>query len=253
MTTRVVFIAFWLLTAFAFGPRSAGATNILIPAVEITSLGHRYFPSINNPPFTEIHDQVDLPCGSGLGSCSSPGFSAAILNGDTIEIRFEAPTGEQFRVFHDPGLLVEVFQLYPLWISGTGDIASVFSPATISFENLSGTAPTGSVETNQFFVGNSGLSVGGSWRSAVTGDFTFTAVSFVFSVNNSPPGSLAAFGSAFSDVFPSFAVSGLGAPGYPDETLMQLEAIPEPAPGLLLAVGVALLAAGRRGRRPLQR
>jgi hypothetical protein len=245
MLLRRVFIA--LLASVAFGAPFASATTIVVPAVEVTSLGHRYIPAPTAPSvLREIHDQVDFPCGSGPGTCSSAGFSAAISNGDTVEIRFEAPAGQQFHVFHQTDLILQRFQFHAFWFS-VNDLASTFAPATVSFENLSGTAPTASL--NQFFVSNAGGAVGGSWHGDVTGDFTFTAVSAVFSVSNSPPGSLLAYGSVSSDVFPSFATSGAGPLSVPDRTLMQLEAIPEPATGLLLAMGVALLAAARAQRR----
>jgi hypothetical protein len=244
---RRVFVA--LLASVAFGARFASAAHIVIPAVEVTSLGHRYIPAPTAPSvLIEIHDQVDFPCGSGPGTCSSAGFSAAISNGDTVEIRFEAPAGQQFHVFHEPGLLLQRFQLHAFWFSAS-DVTGTFTPPTVSFENLSGTAPIVSPPDSRGFVSDAGGAVGADWMGDVIGDFTFTAFSVVFSVNNSPPGSLLAYGPVSSHQFPSFATSGAAPLGFPDRTLMQLEVIPEPATGLLLAMGVTLLAAARAERR----
>jgi len=220
----VLFVSTFI--AFALSALCAEALPIIIPlpTVQITSLGHRYTsdPTTSNKA---ISDGVDFQCGSGEGTCSTSGFSAAIANGDEIVIRYEAPSGQRFHVFRRSALSSEGFEVFAEWVA-SGDRVSVFTHASVNFENLTGTAPT---ETyNEFGISDAGVAVFSEWQSNVTGDFTFTALTFTFTVNNSPPGATASFGPVQGLASPAFGAAGTGTPTTPDQVVMQLEPIPPP-------------------------
>jgi hypothetical protein len=227
------------------------AATINIPAVQITSLGHNY--SMPAPGQTEIEDLANFPCGSGLGTCSSSGFSAAIANGDTIVMRFEAPSGERYHVFDDSALANEYLTVIAGWQAGGGGTGNVFSQAVVNFENLTGSAPIAEID-NQFIVTDTGAAVAGLFERQITGgDFTFTALTFTFQVSNSPPGATASFGAVgvpFNITGPAlFGALGGSQLTQPDQILMQLEPIPEPSTALLLSAGLMSLAVRHRRAR----
>jgi len=230
--------------AFALSALSANALPVIIdvPTVQITSLGHRNFIDTSTGDRT-ISDGVDFACGSGEGTCSSSGFSAAMANGDEIIIRYEAPAGQRFHVFQDSALSSDAFIVFAEWVAANDQVHTL-THAVVNFENLSGTAPT---ETfNTFGVSDAGVAVFSEWESKVTGDFSFTALTFTFNVNNSPPGQTAIFSPVSGLASPSFGAGGTGVPTVPDQIQMQLEPVPEPSTALLLTAGVVGVAAMRR-------
>ncbi len=207
---------------------SAGAATIVVPTVTITSLAHRSLVL----PFQQlqISDGVDFPCGSGGGSCSSAGFSASILHGDTIQARFEAPAGQRFHVFRAAVLSQQQFSVAASWVAPSDGISTRVAP-TVVYENLTGVAPTSSYTWSG--VGDAGAAVAISWIGDVSADFTFTAISFSFPVNNTPPGALLAFPPVGSFASFSFTSGGSGFLGTPDATMMTLEPLaPECSNGI---------------------
>jgi len=187
---------------------------------------------------------------SGRRACSGPGFTAAISNGDEIIITIEAPSGEQFHVFHDVNLASDSLTIAPNWQAATGD-TEVFSTAVLNLENLTGTAPNFILPgpNCQGGVGNAGVRVSGACVANVIGDFTFTGLTLSFNVTNSPPGQTAFFGSVLAGAEGGFVLTAGGPAGLEtnrNAIQMQLEPVPEPSTALLRTAGVVGVAAMRR-------
>jgi len=198
--------------------------TIVVPTVTISALAHRYSPGDFAFPVTGISDGVDFPCGgSGGGTCSGAGFSASIQQGDVVQMRFEAPSGQRFHAWKRAGLTTEQLFVNGVWFAAS-DAISTFSDPVVTFESASGPAPT--AVDHWAGVGNGGHVIEVLWDGTLAGDFTFTAVSFRFTVANAPPGSLFTYGPVTAYQSFSFGIGGSGPNGTPDQSVMQLEPAP---------------------------
>ena len=211
---------------------SANADLVLLPDITVTSLGHLN----SNDPFFGGTTIFDGAGGYVGGSISAPTFTGQIHNGDTVTERIVAPAGEQFVVHYIPGLNMSLNVNFQ-WLAG-GDGTSGSPSQTISFENLTGTAP--STSYTFFGVGNAGNAILGQYQGTVTGDVSFTSFDVSFPVSSSPPGNTVTYSlrtdSPVFDVFGGTQMSGF------DATLLSIEsvqAVPE-APAWLAMAAVAL-------------
>ena len=204
-------------------PRLASSDPVVVvPAVQISSLGHFYEPW--TPGFVQMGDGVSFPCGAVFGTCSGPGFTAAIETSSTIHLRFEAPPGYRFRVTYDPEFVYQAFLIDASWEAGASDTnTSPHGVATAAFENLSGTPPEDG--SNEAWVSDNGEFINLSHEFILTGDFTFTAVSFTFTPTHALPGTAKTYGGVVSSSQRSFVAGGVAATGAPDRGVLSLEPI----------------------------
>ena len=206
-----------------------------------------------------IADGVTFPCGSGIGTCSGPGFAATIETGETIAIRFEAPPNQRFHVTRHADLPSQQFVVDAVWQTGVGDTISTSVYAPVVFEGLSGTPPVDSY--NFAGVGNAGEAIRLIRHFEVVDDFTFEAATFTITPTNALPGVLKTYGSVGSFSEPSFYSGGSGNPGTPDAVLMSLESVATHVPllgttgrgVLVLALFAATALAGRGWTRKIPR
>jgi hypothetical protein len=210
--------AFALISALSVF--NASAETINIPPVEITSLSHfAWYNSLED--MGGVSDTVTFP--SGPGTFSGPGFTAAIGNGDTVVARFEAPAGKAFVVTHHPTAPFNTFSFYAEWRTGEADWGSYSSVGTITFENLTGTAPT--EVSKQFMVSDNGKAISLNAQFNVIGDFEFTAIKITFTVSQPLADISRTYLSVDSSSSPSFGTyAGTAVFGGPvaDQTVMAI-------------------------------
>ena len=171
-----------LLMVLPIATRGIGASTINIPPVTITQLAHFYNIQISNI----VYDGISIP-GSGY---TSSGFTATILQGDVVTIRFQAPPGKKFVVHVPRSLYGEQFYVDTYWIS-IGDGATYTYPHTVVFENFHGVAPT---ETYTYVgVSERGRAVLFEKTYDVNGEWEFTAMQVTMQVSRPIPPELNTF------------------------------------------------------------
>lgn len=212
-TTRIT-IPITLVTSAAGLCTMAMAETINIPAVEIVELTHDHF---NNSGQTITRDAVTFPCVAN--ACSGPGFTASIGTGDVLIARFEAPTGHRFVVTRQPGGNQFLF-FNARWRTGGGDVGSVASPTTITFEHLVGPAPSSNF--TQSIVFDNGQAISTQADFLVHNDFSFTAIQVQISVNQSLPDLSRTYLAVQSSSVPSFGSSRLVFGSAENAVLMQI-------------------------------
>lgn len=191
---------------------TAGAETVSVPPVVISSLTH----SFNG---TTTTDGVLFPCTGD--TCSGPGFEASIGQNDTIAIRFEAPAGKRFVVIKQPGGTQEFF-FHARWHTGAGGGSpGMFQTNTATFENLTGTPPTSISSQHTVFSNGSPIQCNGVFT--VNDTFTFTAITLEFTVVQSVPDILRAYGEVFAPFTPAFGSTRVTDGSAPDATLMVIE------------------------------
>src|SRR5262249_47430053 len=157
------------------------AANIVVPPVTITSLTHLVQ---NSPPYTA--DSVAFSCGGGVvGTCTSSGFTATILQGDTVQLRFQPPAGQRFHVEYNPAFSTQAILVDAMWRAAS-DVSGTITPPTVTLENLNGPAPV--QLSGAASVGNGGKTITVDWAATVSADVTFTAIIVSFAVANATPG-----------------------------------------------------------------
>ncbi|MBK7876612.1 MAG: hypothetical protein IPJ77_12845 [Planctomycetes bacterium] len=192
----------------------------LVPPVVISTLAHEHFVQAGPPQQTFTRDAVQFPCAAG--ACNGPAFSASIGQNSNLVVRYEAPTGFKFVLTRAPGG-TQYFTAWAYWQTGTNDVISNFPTASISFDDLTGPAPTSTYSLNA--VSNNGHAIVSENDFLVSGGCTFTALQVEFSVGHALAAQLRAYGAVNSYSAPSFGstrvVPGLAA----DATLLTLEPI----------------------------
>jgi hypothetical protein len=163
-------------------------------------------PMFYDEPSTKtIRNTVTFP--SGPGVFNGPGFNASFGQGDVIVTRFVPPAGSYFAVKKHPDSSIQMFNLNGVWQGGSGSTSNFPTP-TITFENLTGTAPT--ITYSMTALSNIGNSLVVDFQSNVIADFTFTAIKISFPVTHSVTRTNRKYGSVTSGSSPSFGVSARG-------------------------------------------
>lgn len=108
----------------------AHAALITVPPITVTSLTHTV--SGNG-----VLDAIVIP-GPGY---NSSGFTAAFGTGDVVRVLIQAPPGKMFVVRPGTSAYGGSFHAITYWQCASGG-TSHFNPATVTFENLIGYAPT---------------------------------------------------------------------------------------------------------------
>lgn len=198
-----------------------GAQSVHVPPVGISVLTHEHTFTPGSPPFTDTVDAVDFPC-DGV-ACNGPGFTASIGTGDTIVIRFEAPTGRRFAVTRAPGGN-QVFFASAHWQTDNGDATSNFATPTITFENFAGVAPTPGESLH--YVSNNGEAVYSHNVYTVNGDFSFTALDVQFTVGHALSHTSRTYHPVDSSASPSFGSQHQFFGTASDTMVMAIEPIP---------------------------
>lgn len=147
------------------------AETVPLPPVVVQSLVHQYTVDPGPPVATTSMDAVQFPCAPG--NCSGPGFSASIGIGDTIVVRYAAPVGQRFQVAYAPGGTQQLFASSQ-WTTGILDGTSNFPIPTITFEGLSGPAPTNTYALTA--NSNNGEMITCTLQFTVTASCSFTAL-----------------------------------------------------------------------------
>jgi len=205
-------------SVLAFGSFAAGQT-VHVPPVVVDTLTHTHLFHSVPPPAGETitRDMVTFPCTGG--ACNGPGFTATIGQGSTIVLRIEAPAGNKFVVTRLAGG-TQTFASNVHWQTNSGDSTSSTETPTITFENLTGTAPANTYALN--VVTDHGETVLSENAFNVTGDFSFTALRLEFTVTQPVSALTRTYNAVDSYSVPSFGtahtVSGMGG----DATVMAI-------------------------------
>ena len=210
MTRTVMMMACLMLAGGAL------AEIVEVSPVVISELYHGYYYNTYDNR-TSIYDAVTFP--DGPGTFSGPGFSAAIGQNDEVVIRYEAPENYKFSVELQPGATTR-FHANANWTTGVGDAASHFETASVTWEGLSGPAPTLTYEL--YAVSNNGEAVLSEIQATLTGDFEFTALELRFTVSHAVADLMRTYGSVGSSSAPSFSASIYELGNLADRTIMSL-------------------------------
>jgi ligand-binding SRPBCC domain-containing protein len=223
MKTAIFLSCAVLISFFSFG--ASFAETVEIAPVEIISLDHQHTYDSYEDKGT-IRDSVTFP--SGPGTFDGPGFTVSIGGTDTIVARFEAPEGKKFVLTPHPDASSNLFHFDAYWTTGVGDIGSNFPTGTVTFENLSGAAP--SENWNQGMVSDNGEAIRISAQFDLTAPCEFTAVKFEFTLSQSLSDISRTYGTVHSYSAPSFGVySTTGNNGGPidDQIVMAIVSPPK--------------------------
>lgn len=228
------------LAILAIVSPALGAT-VNLPDVVVTSLGHSHFyDNFEGESYT--HDRVDIP--SGSGEFTTTPFVGEVTNGDTVVQKVVAAPGYKFSVERNFGFISQQLGLSLYWQAG-GDVTNNFPTLSVTFENLTGIAPT-PISTFSGF-GDAGNSIAFSHSASVTDDFSFTGITLSFTAGHTPSVSGDRTFNIGSNSSPSFYAFGFAGSDF-DAVMMSLTPIPEPT-GLALAGCGAMALFARRRRK----
>lgn len=234
-----VFAALGLLTIVSANSMAAPTE---FPAVVVTSLDHSYVQEGGG--YYASKDYFNIL--DGTGSATTVPFVTDLSTADTmVSVRIAAPTGKKF-VFTVPG--DATFAKLEAWIAWTSGMSSpgqnVWMP-DLTFEGLSGTAPTTpSGVTWNGRVGADYLQVS-PYLPRITQSFEFTALRIDFDV---PAGGFSSSLKAYNVQNASFSAYASGI-GMTDQAILAIEDISVvPAPGamLLVTLGAGLVSWAKR-------
>jgi large repetitive protein len=204
-----------VINGIASDTMSATPRNVTVTIIE---LDRRSFVESEFDGTTKfIQNTVTFPNGPGL--FDGPGFNASFGQGDVIVTRFVPPAGSYFAVKKHPDATNQLFNLNGVWQGGSGSTSNFPTP-TITFEGLTGTAPT--ITYRLTGLSDNGNSFGVQFQSDVTADFTFTAIEISFPVTHNPARTNTAYGSVTSGSAPSFGVTAIGAEDLEDMVLFAI-------------------------------
>jgi hypothetical protein len=148
-----------------------------VPPVVVTSLSHSQVYSAPSNQ-TVVRDGITMP--SGPGTWTNSGFTASFGTGDTVFVRIEAPSGQQFNLTPAAGAMNAGFGFDLDWATGTNDSTSSFPAATVTFENFAGAAMTNT--TSLSGVSNAGQLITVNLQYTLNGACSFTALQMSFPI-----------------------------------------------------------------------
>jgi hypothetical protein len=226
-------IILWVL--IFMGTYCAKGQGLITPPNTITGLTHSFRHTFPGGFATVIQDYA------AAGQFIQSDFTTTLNGSEMISASFEAPAGEMFVTHAVPDGFGNIeLQLYAIWASGP-DVG--FSPTSTSavFENLVGPAP--SLVSSTDFIGAGGKAVGFDDTFIVAPGTKFTGVDLFAQYASS-------LGSPTQNTFApdgfNFIAQTVSDQVLDDNTLMTLEAIPEPSSFLILLGSGVLIYARRR-------
>lgn len=225
------------LVVLAVVSADSPAAPTAFPPVVVTSLDHSYVHE--GKGYYASKDYFNIL--GGTGSATTVPFTADLSTADpTVSVRFAAPAGKKF-VFTVPS--DATFAKFSAWIAwtdgGSAPFDHVWMP-DITFEGLSGTAPTTPAGTTwKGSFGSAYIQVS-PYLPGITESFEFTAMRVDFDV---PAGGLPSAMRTYNVRNASFEAHASGH-GMADQAILSIQdiaTIPAPSALLLVTLGTSLV------------